>query len=79
MVTIETKFLCQSCPDIILSSAQYTVCESCFSNFLQLNYDIHNSCSFLHSFIAVSRSLANNNVKFLPRDLFIDLDSLIEL
>lgn len=30
-------------------------------------------------FVFVIRSLANNNIKFLPRDIFIDLDSLIEL
>lgn len=34
----------------------------------------------LNRFIAVvSRSLANNKIKALPRDLFSDLDSLIEL
>lgn len=33
-----------------------------------------------NDFIAsVFRSLANNNIKALPRDLFLDLDSLIEL
>lgn len=31
------------------------------------------------SVLFVFRSLANNNIKFLPRELFSDLDSLIEL
>ncbi|XP_043953650.1 leucine-rich repeat LGI family member 2a isoform X1 [Gambusia affinis] len=33
----------------------------------------------VHSLAMFFRSLANNNIKFLPRDVFIDLDSLIEL
>ncbi|KAM4713765.1 leucine-rich repeat LGI family member 2a isoform 1-T1 [Anableps anableps] len=33
----------------------------------------------VHSLELFSRSLANNNIKFLPRDVFTDLDSLIEL
>uniref|UniRef100_A0A3Q2Q239 Leucine-rich repeat LGI family, member 2a n=1 Tax=Fundulus heteroclitus TaxID=8078 RepID=A0A3Q2Q239_FUNHE len=33
----------------------------------------------IHALELFSRSLANNNIQFLPRDLFIDLDSLIEL
>lgn len=72
-----THLYVPTCLNILFFSYYFDFCT------IHVNYvlPIYSSCSSLLSIVVVVvfRSLANNNIKFLPRDLFIDLDSLIEL
>uniref|UniRef100_A0AAQ5ZC11 LRRCT domain-containing protein n=1 Tax=Amphiprion ocellaris TaxID=80972 RepID=A0AAQ5ZC11_AMPOC len=66
---------------LLNSNSLTTIRDDAFSGLPHLdNYEYLTCNRLLCSFVmVVFRSLANNNIKALPRDLFIDLDSLIEL